>query len=72
MLRQQMDRFFRKVAAHANAKLPKDQHIRLHAHKLRHTSVKKVHDERGELAAKRFSRHRSFQQLERIRHADAS
>ncbi len=65
MVRQQIDRFLRKVAAHANAKLPKDEQIHLHAHKLRHTGVKKVHDERGELAAKRFSRHRSFAQLER-------
>ena len=49
---------------HANAKVPKDEQIHLHAHKLLHTGVKKVHDERGELAAKRFSRHRSFAQLE--------
>ncbi len=65
MIRQQIDRFFRQLAAHANAKLPETEHIKLHAHMLRHTSVKKVHEERGELAAKRFSRHRSFGQLER-------
>jgi len=63
--RQQMDRFCRKVAAHANSKLPPDEQIHLHSHKLRHTSVKKVHDDKGALAAKKFSRHRSFQQMER-------
>ncbi len=61
----QMDQFLKKVAAHANAKLPPDHHIHLHAHKLRHTSVKKVHDKRGPLEAKKFSGHRSFKQLER-------
>jgi integrase/recombinase XerD len=60
-----MDRFLKKVAAHANAKLPADQRIHLHAHKLRHTSVKKVHDKKGPLEAKKFSGHRSFKQLER-------
>jgi integrase/recombinase XerD len=63
--RQQIDDFFKQLTAQANAKLPKDEWIHLHAHKLRHTSVKRVHDERGPLAAKKFSRHRSFQQLER-------
>ncbi len=65
LLRSQMDRFLKKVAAHANAKLPPDQQIHLHAHKLRHTSVKKVHDKKGPLEAKKFSGHRSFKQLER-------
>ena len=65
MTRQQMDRFFRKVAAHGNAKLPPAEHIRLHAHRLRHTSIKKVHDEKGPLAAKKFSGHRSFKPLKR-------
>ena len=65
MSRQQIDRFLRRIATHANAKLPKEEQIHLHAHMLRHTGIKKVHGERGELAAKRFSRHRSFAQLER-------
>jgi len=65
LLRSQRDRFLKKVAAHANAKLPPDQHIHLHAHKLRHTSVKKVHDKKGPLEAKKFSGHRCFKQLER-------
>jgi integrase/recombinase XerD len=52
LLRSQMDRFLKKVAAHANAKLPADQRIHLHAHKLRHTSVKKVHDKKGPLETK--------------------
>jgi len=63
--RQQVDAFLRQVAALANAKLSAEEHIHLHAHKLRHTSVKRVHDARGPLAAKKFSRHRSFAQLER-------
>ena len=65
LLRSQMDRFLKTVAAHANAKLPPEQHIHLHAHKLRHTSIKKVHDKKGPLEAKKYSGHRSFKQLER-------
>ena len=63
--RQKIDSFFRKVAAQANTRLNDEEKIHLHPHKLRHTSVKRVHDERGPLAAKKFSRHRSFAQLER-------
>ena len=65
MSRQQIDRFLRQVAAHANAKLPADQHIHLHAHMLRHTSTKKVYDSRGAVEAKHHGGHRSFKQLER-------
>lgn len=65
LTRQQIDDFFKQLKAHANSKLPKQEQIHLHAHKLWHTSVKRVHDERGPLAAKKFSRHRSFEQLER-------
>lgn len=63
--RQQIDRFVRRVAAHANSKLPPQEHIELHAHKLRHTSTKKVYQSRGPVEAKSFGRHRSFKQLER-------
>lgn len=63
--RQQLDRFLKKVAAQANAKLPADEHIHLHAHKLRHTSTKKVYQKDGPVEAKKFGRHRSFKQLER-------
>ena len=65
MLRQQIDRFLRRVCNQANAKLGKDEQIALSAHKLRHTGVKRVYERHGQLAAKRFSRHRSFAQLER-------
>lgn len=63
--RQQVDRFLRRVAAHANSKLPAEEHIRLHTHMLRHTSTKKVYQARGPVEAKKFGRHRSFKQLER-------
>lgn len=65
LIRQQMDRFFKSVAAHANAKLPQEEQIDLHAHRLRHTSTKRLYDKKGPLEAKKFSGHRSFQQLER-------
>ena len=65
MLRQQIYRFLQLVANQANARIPECEKIHLSAHKLRHTSVKKVRDSKGEIAAKRFSRHRSFAQLER-------
>lgn len=65
MTRQQTDRFLRKVAAHANSKLPQEEHIKLHAHMLRHTGTKKVYTEHGAVEAKSFGRHQSFKQLER-------
>ena len=65
MLRQQTDRFLRQVAAHANAKLPPEEQIHLHTHKLRHTSTKNVYQSKGPVEAKPFGRHRSFKQLER-------
>ena len=39
--------------------------IHLHAHKLRHTSTKKVYQTKGPVEAKSFGRHRSFKQLKR-------
>lgn len=66
MSRQQIDRFLRRVAGHANGKIQsEDEHIHLHAHKLRHTSTKKVYQAKGPVEAKKFGRHRSFKQLER-------
>lgn len=65
MSRQQIDRFLRQVAAHANSKLPPEEHIQLHTHMLRHTSTKKVYQSKGPVEAKKFGRHRSFKQLER-------
>ncbi|MEZ6104212.1 MAG: tyrosine-type recombinase/integrase [Pirellulaceae bacterium] len=47
MSRQQIDRFLKTVAAQANAKLPPDEQINLHAHMLRHTSTKRVYEKRG-------------------------
>jgi len=63
--RQYIDAFLKKVAAQANARLPSDEQINLHAHKLRHTSIKRVHDKKGPVAAKKHGGHRSFKQLER-------
>lgn len=63
--RQYIDSFLKKVAAQANAKLPLEEHIQLHAHKLRHTSIKRVHDKKGPVAAKKHGGHRGFKQLER-------
>ena len=65
MSRQQIDRFLRQVMAHANSKLPPDEQIKLHAHKLRHTSTKKVYQNHGPVEAKKHSGHQSFKMLER-------
>jgi len=65
LTRQQADRFFKKIAAHANSKLPPEEHIKLHAHMLRHTGTKRVYTEHGAVEAKSFGRHQSFKQLER-------
>ncbi len=63
--RQQIYRFLQLVANQANARISENEKIHLSAHMLRHTSVKKVHDQKGAVIAKKFSRHRSFAQLER-------
>ena len=63
--RQYIDAFVKRVAGQANAQLPADEHIHLHAHKLRHTSIKRVHDKKGPVEAKKHGGHRSFKQLER-------
>ncbi|MEZ6101493.1 MAG: tyrosine-type recombinase/integrase [Pirellulaceae bacterium] len=65
MSRQQIDRFLKTVAAQANAKLPPDEQINLHAHMLRHTSTKRVYEKKGPVEAKEHGRHKSFKQLER-------
>lgn len=63
--RQQIDRFLRRVASQANARLPRSEHVHLHAHALRHTSTKRVYQTKGPLEAKQFGRHQSFKQLGR-------
>lgn len=64
--RQQIDRLMKRVASLANRKLPNpDGRLQLHAHKLRHTSTKRVYQKKGPVEAKKFSRHRGFKQLER-------
>ena len=63
--REYIHRFLSRVAAQANARLPDNEQIHLHAHKLRHTSIKRVHDKKGPVAAKKHGGHRSFKQLER-------
>ncbi|MCA9074726.1 MAG: tyrosine-type recombinase/integrase [Planctomycetaceae bacterium] len=45
--RQHVDRFLKELAAFANAKLPADEHINLHAHALRHTRLRKLAHEKG-------------------------
>ena len=64
-LRRYIHRFLTRVAAQTNSKLASTEHIHLHAHKLRHTSVKRVYDKKGPVEAKAHGGHRSFEQLER-------
>lgn len=64
-LRRYINAFLHKVAAQANSRLPVGEQIHLHAHKLRHTSIKRVHDAKGPVAAKKHGGHRSFNQLDR-------
>jgi integrase/recombinase XerD len=45
--RQQIDRVMKDIAGQANAKLPQEEHIQLHAHKLRHTALKTLTDKNG-------------------------
>ena len=64
MSRQQIDRFLRRLVAHANSRLqPGETPIVLHAHKLRHTSTKRVYDKKGPVEARDHGGHRSFKHL---------
>jgi len=65
MIRQQIDRSLRRVMNHANSKVPEGEEIKLHAHKLRHTSTKRIYEKKGPIAAQKHGRHQSLKQLAR-------
>ena len=45
--RQHVDRLRRQIARHANAKVPDDEQIRISAHVLRHTMLRRVTEKHG-------------------------
>jgi integrase/recombinase XerD len=45
--RQHVDRLLKQLAAQASSKLPKDEHVRLSAHVLRHTFLRRVTEKHG-------------------------
>ena len=47
LARQHVDRLLRRIARHASAKLPKEEKIRLSAHVLRHTMLRRVTEKNG-------------------------
>jgi integrase/recombinase XerD len=47
LARQHVDRLLRQIARHASAKLPEKEHIRLSAHVLRHTMLRRVTEKNG-------------------------
>src|SRR6266536_220524 len=47
LARQHVDRLLRQIARHAGAKLPKTEQIRLSAHVLRHTMLRRVTEKNG-------------------------
>ena len=52
---QIIDQVVRRIAAHANSKLPKDQQIQLNPHLLRHTALRRWADKKGIRYARQIS-----------------
>lgn len=47
LARQHVDAALKAIARQANSRLPDDQHIRLHAHVLRHTCLRRAAEKHG-------------------------
>ena len=52
---QIIDQVVRRIAAHANSKLPKEQQIQLNPHLLRHTALRRWADKKGIRYARQIS-----------------
>ena len=59
LARQNVDQALKAMADQANARLPKDQHIHLSAHLLRHTMLRKAADKYGVQYAMELAGHTS-------------
>ncbi|MDG3008441.1 tyrosine-type recombinase/integrase [Paludisphaera mucosa] len=65
MLRKDADRFLKQIQGMANANVPEDEKVNLHAHLMRHTALKQAEQKFGRAFAQRKSGNVGMQHIER-------
>jgi integrase/recombinase XerD len=72
MLRKDADRYLKQIAGMANANVPEEEHVNLHAHLMRHTALKQAEQKFGRAFAQKKSGNVGMQHIERyVQPADA-
>ena len=65
MLRKDADRFLKQIAGIANANVPEEEQVNLHAHLMRHTALKQAEKKFGRAFAQKKSGNVGMQHIER-------
>ncbi len=65
MLRKDADRFLKQIAGMANANVPEEEQVNLHAHLKRHTALKQAEQKFGRAFAQKKSGNVGMQHIER-------
>jgi integrase/recombinase XerD len=65
MLRKDADRYLKQIAAMANANVPPEERVNLHAHLMRHTALKQAEAKYGRAFAQKKSGNVGMQHIER-------
>lgn len=65
MTRKDADRYLKQIAAMANANVPAEEHVNLHAHLMRHTALKQAEQKFGRAFAQKKSGNVGMQHIER-------
>jgi integrase/recombinase XerD len=65
MLRKDADRYLKQIAAMANANVPEEEQVNLHAHLMRHTALKQAEAKFGRAFAQKKSGNVGMQHIER-------
>jgi integrase/recombinase XerD len=65
MLRKDADRYLKQIAAMANANVPEEERVNLHAHLMRHTALKQAEAKFGRAFAQKKSGNVGMQHIER-------
>ena len=65
MLRKDADRYLKQIGAMANANVPVEEHVNLHAHLMRHTALKQAEQKFGRAFAQKKSGNVGMEHIER-------
>ena len=65
MLRKDAGRFLKQIAGMANANVPDEEQVNLHAHLMRHTALKQAEQKFGRAFAQKKSGNVGMQHIER-------